>query len=566
MTSGSSSPAESRQQALLLYQQGDYQGSLAVLQDLCAGEPFDSEAHGLLGAIYLQLSQYEQAEHCFRQVLAGQPANAQACYGLGLAVGARGNVNEASKYLKKSLEISPDNPDVRVRLGALQQLLGQHQDALGQYRMALKQDPAHLEAHIRLGDLALSLADLDRSEAAYRKALRLQPGEENATAGLAAIYLRQARYKDVYRTIRPMLEQGTDNASIAVLYADICRHVQRCQDAIDLLEKLSADEKVAFDQRIKTLFALGKLYDRMGDYEQAFRSYRDANDLMPVTFDPWSAERGLQDSLDFWNARLLADTPRARKHNKRKRPVFIVGMPRSGTSLLEQILASHPSVHAAGELQDITDMVASLPSRLGSAQAYPACLENIDQGMLDNLAGTYQKKIEALSLKSTTVVTDKMPGNFRHLGLIQLLFPKARVIHCVRDPLDTCLSCYFQNFSGEHDYSYNLQNLGTYYRLYERLMQHWKQVLDLKILDVRYEELVTGTEATTRNILDFCGLPWDARCLEFHKTRRTVVTSSYDQATRPVYQDSIRRWEHYRPYLEPLCKGLQRQAPGPADA
>ena len=241
-------------------------------------------------------------------------------------------------------------------------------------------------------------------------------------------------------------------------------------------------------------------------------------------------------------------------------------MPRSGTSLLEQILASHPSVHAAGELQDITDIVSSLPSRLGSTLAYPACLENVTQGAVDDIARSYLKKIETLSPKNTTVVTDKMPDNFRHLGLIQLLFPKARVIHCVRDPLDTCLSCYFQNFSGEHDYSYNLQNMGIYYRLYERLMRHWKQVLDLKILDVSYEELVTATEETTRSILDFCGLPWDARCLESHKIRRAVVTSSYDQATRPIYHESLRRWEHYRPYLEPLCKVLQIPAPVPADS
>ena len=299
----------------------------------------------------------------------------------------------------------------------------------------------------------------------------------------------------------------------------------------------------------------------MASYEQAFRCYRQGNDLMPVTFDPWSAERDLQIFLDYWNERYLAEAPRARKHNKRKRPVFIVGMPRSGTSLLEQILASHPSVHAAGELQDIPDIAVSLPSRLGSSLPYPVCLEKATQGVVDDIARSYLKKLEALSPKSATVVTDKMPDNFRHLGLIQLLFPKALVIHCVRDPMDTCLSCYFQNFSGEHDYSYNLRNLGTYYRLYERLMRHWKRVLNLKILDVRYEELVMGTEETTRNILDFCGLPWNARCLEFHKTRRAVVTSSYDQATQPIYHGSLRRWVHYQPYLEPLCNGLQIQVP-----
>ena len=550
--------AERKQLAVDLCGQGNYREALQHLGDVCSSNPQDSESLYLLGGVYLQLRDFAQAELCFRRLVALHPDNSLAHYSLGMTVGAIGKVEEALRCMQQTLRLDPENIDARVKLGAIHQLLGQHYEAVNQYQQVLRRAPRHREAQIRLGDVHLNLGNLDKAKAFYRKALAAQPNDEDAAAGLAAVSLRQAQYEEAYRTIRPILERGTNNVSIAVIYADVCQQLGRCEDAIGLLAELLGSSTLPADGQIKVLFALGKVNDRMGHYEQAFRYYRQGNELAPFDFDPWEERKSLERFLDFWSPEYLARAPRSRKQNKRKRPVLIVGMPRSGTSLVEQILDSHPAVHGAGELQDIYDLTRSLPQKLGDKRGYPFCLHNVNQATIDSLSKAYVKKLESLSDAGAAVVTDKMPSNFRHLGLIQLLLPKAKVIHCTRNPLDTCLSCYFQDFSGAHPYSYDLENLGQYYRLYERLMRHWRDVLDLKIMDVSYEELTSDPETVSRQLVEFCGLKWDDRCLEFYKTSRAVATSSYDQVSQPIYKGSVERWRHYEQYLEPLRKALQR--------
>ena len=232
------------------------------------------------------------------------------------------------------------------------------------------------------------------------------------------------------------------------------------------------------------------------------------------------------------------------------------GMPRSGTTLIEQIMASHPQVHGAGELNLIHRMASEFPSLLGSATPYPQCIAQATAQKLERIAQTYLGELQKRGGKASRV-TDKAPINFLHLGLIDLLFPGARVIHCARDPLDTCLSCYFQPFSGEYSFTYDLGHLGAYYRLYENLMVHWRQILRVPVFEVRYEELVADQERMIRALIEFCGLPWDDRCLKFYETERTVATASFDQVRKPIYAGSVGRWRRYEAYLEPLISALK---------
>jgi hypothetical protein len=231
-------------------------------------------------------------------------------------------------------------------------------------------------------------------------------------------------------------------------------------------------------------------------------------------------------------------------------------MPRSGTTLVEQIIASHPSAYGAGELTEIIDIASALSAELGTSIPYPLCLRQMDRKAVDHRARRYLNYIEGLSPSAARVVTDKMPDNYRHLGLIALLFPKARIIHCIRNPLDTCFSCFSQHFAGGHFYSYDLRNLGRYYRLYESLMAHWHNTLDIPIMDVHYEDLVRNPEAISRSLVEFCGLKWSPKCLQFHKDSRDVVTASFDQVRQPLYTGSIDRWKRYEEYLGPLQEGL----------
>ena len=237
--------------------------------------------------------------------------------------------------------------------------------------------------------------------------------------------------------------------------------------------------------------------------------------------------------------------------------MFIVGMPRSGTSLVEQIIASHPRAFGAGELNDIGRMARELPVLVNTARPYPEALDRLTPDIVDTLAGRY---LGALSARAPDAarVTDKMPFNMLWLGLIAKLFPNARVIHCRREAMDNCLSCYFQLFNQGLRFSYDLAHLGRVYRQHERLMAHWQACLPLSMLTVDYETLVADPENQTRRLIAFTGLEWDAGCLDFHRTERDVRTASVWQVRQPVYQSSVARWRAYEPWLGSLQAALGR--------
>ncbi|HHJ16545.1 MAG TPA: sulfotransferase, partial [Gammaproteobacteria bacterium] len=362
-----------------------------------------------------------------------------------------------------------------------------------------------------------------------------------------------------YQRLQPLIAAGADSVNLAVAYGDVCRSMDRPGDAIAALEdRLARSGGLSVTGRKNLHFCLGNLYDRSGDYDKAFEHYRTGNDLRKVDWDPRANSAQVDAIIRAFSREYLVTAPEA--GTRSEKPVFVLGMPRSGTSLVEQILASHPAVHGAGELTDLPQLVQQLPALLPTPAPYPGCAPLLNQKALDTLAGRYLERLDALAPDALRVV-DKMPGNFSFLGLIELLFPDARVIHCVRDPVDTCLSCYFQDFSGSQFYSYDLGHLGAFYRDYARLMAHWKQVLRIPMLEVAYEELVADQEAVSRRMIEFCGLDWDERCLQFHENRRFVATSSYDQVRRPIYSSSVDRGRHYRPHLAPLIDALRAEQP-----
>lgn len=236
-------------------------------------------------------------------------------------------------------------------------------------------------------------------------------------------------------------------------------------------------------------------------------------------------------------------------------------MPRSGTTLVEQILASHPEVFGAGELTDMQDLLRQLTETSATSLPYPECLTLIDGTVVARLADDYLARLRELSPDAPRV-TDKLPSNFWHLGIIAVLFPHARIIHCMRDPMDVCLSCYFQDFDGYQPFAYDLTDLGQYYTQYERVMAHWREVLPVPILDVRYEELIADTEYVARGMIAYCDLNWDEACLAFHETDRPVLTSSQWQVRLPAYTSSIGRWKHYDLHLGPLKRAVRETASG----
>ena len=300
----------------------------------------------------------------------------------------------------------------------------------------------------------------------------------------------------------------------------------------------------------------GRLYDKCGNYERAFECYREGNDLKRAHYEPATVERDVTARLEVFRDGISQFPSSA---NESELPVFIIGMPRSGTSLVEQMLASHPEIHGAGELLEIGRVTKTFPDLSGQGRRWPRILEAADAATMTQIADRHLEMLRGLNPDAARI-TDKMPYNFYEVPLIRLLFPRARIIHCVRNAVDTCLSCYFQNFPASNGWPFDLKLIGFFYNQYRRIMRHWQETLGLPIMDVNYEELARDPEPSVRGMLEYCGMAWNEQCLRFHESDRVVNTASYRQVRRPVYTGSIERWRNYEQFLTPLLEELEADA------
>ncbi len=312
--------------------------------------------------------------------------------------------------------------------------------------------------------------------------------------------------------------------------------------------RLAAPDRSPADE-VLLRFAAGKLADDRGAYDQAFAHFAAGNAAKDVSYDRSAAETLVRASVRVFDGDLFA--ARAGSGVDDPRPVFVIGMPRSGTTLLEQTLARHPAVFGAGERSDVTRMVQALPGQVAGSAPYPACVADADPQVLEVFARQYLDRVGGLDPSAERVI-DKQPTNFRFAGLIALLFPGARFVHCRRDPIDTALSCFFQNFTNGQEYSFDMDDLVHFHQGYETLMAHWVDVLPNAMLEVDYEAMVADPEGVSRRLIDFCGLGWDDAVLDSGSGGGSVQTASKWQVRQPVYTSSLARWQHYEAHLGPL--------------
>lgn len=557
--------------------------------------PNDPEAHNNLGNTLAALGHAEEAVAHYRTALRLRSDYADAQLNLGLALVELGQDLDAEAAFRAALSLDRDRLDANKALagvlirtgraeeaitllrGLIERLPGcgaaahelakalsqndQHEEALEWYRRSVTLEP---DVAAYWNDLGLALAKLhqfDEALQAYERAIAIQPGNASAyfNKGLAlqalggfdaAIQAHKAAL-----SIEPALTEAHYSLSMirrgSVDIAGIAR-----------LEAVLADPSLTTDRRINGHFALGRLYDDCGEIAKAFQNFQLANSLkaQQTPFDAARFDDYVSRLIHVYDSAFFA----ARKDHgiQSRKPIFIVGMPRSGTTLAEQILASHPRVGGAGELDDIRHVINCLPAIIGGTEAYPECARDIDQALSRKLADDYLLALER-RFPERPHVTDKMTGNYLRLGLIAQLLPSAMVVHCRRDALDTGLSCYFHNFANGLAFSYDLRHLGYVCRAHDRLMEHWRAVLPVPILELSYEALVTEPEAQVRRLLAFCCLPWDERCLAFHRNQREIQTASFWQVRQPLYTSSIGRWRAYAAYLDPLLEGLESGRVGP---
>jgi tetratricopeptide (TPR) repeat protein len=536
--------------------QGKASEAVSVFREAATRPVAHAGVHYQVGCALQDLGQFNDAADCFRNALRLKPDLAEAYVRLALVLQTRSDYSGAIANCEQALRIKPDLAEAHHVLAVSFVALDSWDEAVSSFERALHIRPDYADAHLGLASVMLALGKPDQARASCEKALALDPANIDAIALAAYIAKRAGETEKAYRLLYPLVERGVLRANVAVTLATISKDLGRQFEAIALMEKtLGSDPALSDAARINLHFNLGMLYDDTKQYDRAFFHYQQGNMLKPLSFDRANFERIVEGIVAVHTPEFMARMPRARVQSDR--PVFIVGMVRSGTSLVEQILSSHPDVHGAGELPDITRIARELPGILGSSDRYPGCMPGLTREIADTQATRYLDRLSRFS-SSARRVTDKLPGNFMYLGLIELLFPGARVIHCRRDPVDTCLSAYFQDFSNNHPYAYDLANLGVFYRGYLKIMAHWRKVIRLPLLEINYEDLIADQERVSRSLVEFCGLEWDNRCLQFHETRRFVGTASYDQVNRPLYKQSVARWKNYERHLGPLLAELNQ--------
>jgi tetratricopeptide (TPR) repeat protein len=527
----------------------DYDKALAV-------DPGDADAVNGRGSALLKLNRLDESERTVRRAIELKPDYAEAYCNLGLVHIELGRLAEAEALVRRAVALKPDSVVSLCALAKVLVDLGRVEESEVVIRRAVALKPDHAEAHFNLGNVLIKLGRPGEAEAATREAIALDPGLAGAHHNLGVVLMELGRLPEA-RAAAELAVSGAPREPLHFRQLGEVRKYLAGDPFLTALEALSEDEaSLPIAKRIDLNFAMAKAHADLGQIDEEFRRLLAGNKLKRGCFDYDEAsvlgdlDRAQQlFSPDFMRAARGAGEPSAK-------PIFILGMPRSGTSLVEQILASHPQVVGGGELTLFERMIGEIRSGMGPTPDYPDLVLQMSERHFRELGRRYLAGIASLA-PAASHVTDKMPANFVFAGLIHLALPDATIIHTVRDPVDTCISCFSKLFTEGNFQTYDLAELGRYYRHYQSLMAHWHRVLpEGRILDVNYEETVADLEATARRIVAHCGLPWDPRCLDFHRTDRVVRTSSATQVRQPIYASSVGRRHRYGSLLAPLLAEL----------
>lgn len=539
--------------ANILLATGDDQGALQNFSRALEISPGDPQAMTGIANLHARHGNFAQAESLLRDVIRSVPGYVSAYNELGNVYRELARLDDAANCFRQAISIDPRYIDAICNLGAILIEQLRFTEAEQCYRMALQIQPDNPLILHGYGNLHQSLGKFDRARDCYAQALALDPSRNDTRTSLASLHERCGERDAAFELIDPLIRSGNYTPDTAVIYARLCRKEPESGLAIRALES-SLESTSSPGKVIDICFSLGELYDQAGRYDEAFACFRRANDMDTRPMASVNYSDSVKAITGLYNSGTWPSFPRS--NNRSELPVFIVGMPRTGTSLVEQILASHPQVCAGGERNDIFTITDSLMSSASADTSFADALAALTTEQLDALSAEYLSGIGLLA-GDRTRFTDKTPLHGILLGFINQLLPRSRVIICNRDGLDTCLSIYFHRFNAYHGYATQLEKLGSFYREYYRLIAHWVGLLDLEMLEVQYEKLVVDPEQSIHRIIEFCGLDWDDRCLSFHRNSRIVNTPSYNQVRRPMYTDSIGRWKKYANHLEPLMKALK---------
>jgi tetratricopeptide (TPR) repeat protein len=486
------------------------------------------------------------------------PSGGGGAYVQAHRLASQGRFGEAIALLKRHLQTQKNDTAALGLLAEVYADSGSGAEARKTIKKALRLAPRSPALLCRNGRIFTTAGHIDQAAEQFRAALAIKPNYPWATRCLVGALLSLHRNEEAYALLVETMKEAPEATEYLASMTKVCALVNRHDEGLQACDALLANEGLPDAMRTQALFDKSGFLRMLGEHDQAFAICQEANRTRASTFSASNNRKQTDRMIEAWTRERLAKI--VATNRKTDRAVFIVGMPRSGTSLVEQIAASHPRVFGAGEMPLMNQVVSRLNDDSQDPIPYLTDPDKLSAINIETIARHYLQTIKAMA-PGADRVTDKMPYNFRALGMISKLFPDAKVIHCRRDPRDTCLSCYMLDFLGSgNDFAFDLADLGSFYADYQRLMEHWKSVLDLPILDVRYEDMIEDQESQSRRLIEFLGLDWDDRCLDFHKTKRRTKTLSEHQVSRPIYQSSVARWKPYEKHLGALLEQLPSAA------
>ena len=524
----------------VLKQVGRSSEAVSANQNAVALSPRDAHSHYNLGTTLKEVGRLEEAEKSFRQAIALKPDFAEAYNNLGATVQELSRVEEAIKIFKDAISLKSDYIQAYYNLGIVLKEMFRDEEAEANFRHAIALKSDFAEAHNGLGAALKELGRLDEAEASYRHAIMLRSNYAEAHCNLGTTLKIQGRLDDAKVSFRNAVAFEPNLAEAHRHLTLVKKFDSRDQQYLKMKE-LHLDKNISEEARCHINFALAKACEDLGEFEQAFSHYREGNALRKklLSYDI-SQDVGLFDKLKSAYPNICAHSLTQENFKNELIPIFLVGMPRSGTTLVEQIISSHSLVTGAGELFFANQFGASIARGVSK----------VDAQSLLSFREKYLAELQRVS-NGNLIVTDKMPNNFRYIGLIVSALPEAKIIHVKRNPAAVCWANYKQYFySKTLGYCYSLNDVVSYYRLYEDLMGFWEKSLSKSIYTLDYELLTVNQRDETSKLIEYLGLDWDEKCLFPQNNRRSVSTASNTQVRKKVYQGSSRQWEKYKPFLK----------------
>lgn len=498
----------------------------------------------------------EEATALYREVLRDNPNNVDAMRMLGMMAYGASDIDEAERLFRRAVKHAPDFVDAVIDLGNTLKDQNRYEEAIECFRQAIKLEPTSVKAHYQLASTLSPAALTYEAIESYERVLELRPKHAGAKLGLGHGLKTVGRQEEAVQAYRDCIELKPNKGETYWSLANLKTY--QLSDA-DISEMESQVEKggLSDESHVNFLFALAKADEDRGNFDRAWEYYSQGNATrrMLEHYDPVRTEVQNDEIIKVFSKEFVQGS--AGLGNPDVSPIFVVGLPRSGSTLIEQILASHSRVEGTSELPYVQQVARTLDLNRADGINYPQALLELEEKHFKALGKDYLDRAQMHRLEGTPHFIDKMPNNFPSVGLIHLMLPNAKIIDARRYPLDSCLSCYRQLFGQGQPFTYDLTDIGEYFLQYQRLMDHWHDILPGRVLTVQYEDVVTDFEAQVKRLLDYCELPWEDECLRFHDTDRPVRTASSEQVRQPIYSKSVHFWRNHEKHLGELIDVLQ---------